>query len=159
MIVGGVNIRWSPKLRPEKLQRLYETDARGIVDEELIDEVGYTLYSRCDSILTVTEAFAGRLKCPGCGFVSERETGTGGAAERLHCPECGWEASWHEYHKSWQHRQLWGGNAVPVFQEFVRRFPDGHHSPAEDAADSTSSSTATTTTCAGTATTGRRQRT
>ena len=72
MMVGGVDIRWSPKLRPEKLQRLYETDARGIVDEELIDEVGYTLYSRCDSILTVTEAFAGRLKCPGCGFVSER---------------------------------------------------------------------------------------
>jgi predicted RNA-binding Zn-ribbon protein involved in translation (DUF1610 family) len=123
MMVGGVDIRWSPKLRPEKLQRLYETDARGIVDEELIDEVGYTLYSRCDSILTVTEAFAGRLKCPRCSVVSERETGTGGAAARLHCPGCGWEASWHEYHKSWQHRQLWGGNAVPVFQEFVRRFP------------------------------------
>jgi len=123
MILGGVNVRWAPKLRPEKLQRLYETDARGIVDEELIDEVGYTLYSRCESILTVTEAFAGRLKCPGCGFVIVREPVTGGADERICCPGCGWETTWPEYHQTWQHRELWGGNAVPVFQEFVRRFP------------------------------------
>jgi hypothetical protein len=123
MMLGGVNIRWAPKLRPEKLQRLYETDARGIQDEELIDEVGYTLYSRCESILTVTEAFAGRLKCPGCGFVIVREPGTGGPEARICCPECAWETTWREYHQTWQHRQLWGGNAVPVFQEFVRRFP------------------------------------
>lgn len=124
MIVGGVELRWAPKLRPEKLRRLYETDARGILDEELIDEVAFTLYSRCDSILTVTEAFRGWVKCPGCGQIVLRPTdGTGPKEESLHCAGCGWQASWAEYHRSWQNRQLWGGNAVEWFEEYVRRFP------------------------------------
>jgi hypothetical protein len=46
--VGGVDIRWAHKLRPEKLRRLYELDAQGLADAELIDEVGDTLYSRCE---------------------------------------------------------------------------------------------------------------
>jgi hypothetical protein len=122
--VGGVDIRWSPKLRPEKLQRLYETDARGIIDDELIDEVAFTLYSRCESILTVTEAFRGRVKCPGCGQIVPRPMRrTGPEEEILHCAGCGWQASWAAYHRSWQHRQLWGGNAVEAFEAYVRGLP------------------------------------
>jgi predicted RNA-binding Zn-ribbon protein involved in translation (DUF1610 family) len=123
--VGGVEIRWAPKLRPEKLFRLYQTDARGILDEELIDEVAYALYSRCESILTITEAFAGRLKCPGCGFLIHRQT-SGGCDEMMHCPECAWQATWTEYHQTWQNRQLWGGNAVEAFQEYVRCLPSAN---------------------------------
>lgn len=124
MKVGGVEVRWAPKLRPEKLQRLYETDARGILDEEQIDEVAYTLYSRCDSILTVTEAFRGRVKCPGCAAIVSRPMGGAGPTEEImHCEGCGWRATWAEYHRSWQNRQLWGGNAVEWFEEYVRRFP------------------------------------
>lgn len=123
MKVGGVDVRWAPKLRPEKLRRLYELDAQGLADEELIDEVGYTLYSRCESILTVTETFYGRVPCPGCGTVILRERDTGSEEEMLHCDHCSWQATWREYHRSWQDRQLWGGNAVEAFQEFVRRFP------------------------------------
>src|SRR5438445_4158500 len=85
MDVGGVDVRWAPKLRPEKLRRLYELDAQGLADEELIDEVGYTLYSRCESILTVTESFRGRVPCPGCGAVVLREPGTGPQEEMLCC--------------------------------------------------------------------------
>jgi hypothetical protein len=121
--VGGVDIRWAPKLRPEKLRRLYELDAQGLADQELIDDVGYTLYSRCESILTVTEAFEGRVRCPGCGTVILRQSGTGPQEEILRCDHCSWQATWRDYHQSWRHRQLWGGNAVPAFQEFVRRFP------------------------------------
>jgi hypothetical protein len=33
MKAGGVEIRWAPRLRPEKLLRLYQTDARGTLDE------------------------------------------------------------------------------------------------------------------------------
>ena len=123
MKVGGVDVRWAPKLRPEKLRRLYELDAQGLADEELIDEVGYTLYSRCESILTVTESFRGRVPCPGCGAVVLREPGTGPQEEMLCCGHCSWQAMWREYHQSWQNRQLWGRNAAEAFQEFVRRFP------------------------------------
>jgi hypothetical protein len=129
MKVGGVDVRWAPKLRPEKLRRLYELDAQGLVDEELIDEVAYTLYSRCESILTVTEAFQGRVPCPGCGAVIRRDPETASqprywtAGEMLRCGHCSWQATWKEYHRSWQDRQLWGGNAVEAFEEFVHRFP------------------------------------
>jgi hypothetical protein len=121
--VGGVDVRWAPKLRPEKLRRLYELDAQGRVDEELMDEVGYTLYSRCESILTVTETFHGRVPCPGCGVIILRDRGTCADEEILRCGHCSWQATWKEYHRSWQDRQLWGGNAVEAFEEFVRRFP------------------------------------
>ena len=39
--------RWSPKLSRQILKRLYDKDAMGIKDEELANEVGYALYTRC----------------------------------------------------------------------------------------------------------------
>jgi hypothetical protein len=118
MIVGGVDVRWAPRLRPEKLRRLYATDARGIIDEELLDEVAYALYARCDSILTVTESIWGQTKCPRCALmITPTEEG------QILCPECSWQASRTEYHKTWEHQQLNGTNARNVFQEFVRRLP------------------------------------
>jgi hypothetical protein len=118
MKVGGVDVRWAPRLKPEKLRQLYETDARGILDEDLLDEVAFALYSRCDSLLTVTESIWGKTKCPRCSYgITPTEAG------QLHCPECDWQATSAEYHKSWEHQQLNGTNALGVFQEFVRCFP------------------------------------
>jgi len=55
-------IQWAKKVSPNKIRRLYNLDAQGIMDEELIDDVAYTFYARCESILTVTEASRGRVK-------------------------------------------------------------------------------------------------
>jgi hypothetical protein len=118
MKVGGVEVRWAPRLRPEKLRRLYETDAQGIMDLELLDEVAYTLYSRCDSILTVTESIEGKTKCPRCGYGIAATPGG-----ELHCPECQWQATKAEYHRCWEHQQLNGRNALAAFQTFVRLLP------------------------------------
>jgi hypothetical protein len=118
MKAGGVDVRWAPRLRPDRIRRLYETDARGIVDEELIDEVAYALYSRCDSILTVTESIWGKTKCPRCAFmIAPAEE------DQLRCPQCAWLASRAEYHQTWEHQQLNGTNAKDVFEAFVRQFP------------------------------------
>lgn len=118
MKVGGVDVRWAPRLRPEKLRRLYQTDARGIIDDELLDEVAYALFARCESILAVTESLWGITRCPRCG------TGITPTLDRqLDCPGCGWHATVQEYHRSWEHQQLNGTNAIAVFQEFVQRLP------------------------------------
>jgi len=61
--------RWASKVPNAKIQRLYGSDANGILDEELVDEVGWALWSRYDSILQVTEAHYGRVICPACGAV------------------------------------------------------------------------------------------
>jgi hypothetical protein len=55
-------IEWASRVNPGAIRRLYETDARGIVDEEQIDDVGYALYWRCQSIIAATEAYDGRVR-------------------------------------------------------------------------------------------------
>jgi hypothetical protein len=118
VIVGGVNVRWAPRLRPERLRRLYESYARGIVDEELIDDVACTLYARCESILTVTESIWGKTRCPRCASMITPSDG-----RLLLCAECNWQASCEDYHKTWQHQHLNGTNAIGIFREFVRQLP------------------------------------
>jgi hypothetical protein len=46
-------------VRQRDIRRLYETDAPGIHDEELIDEVGYGLLVRWGSFITAVESVAG----------------------------------------------------------------------------------------------------
>jgi hypothetical protein len=49
-------ICWARHVSREKIRQLYRQDAQGIVDEELIDEVGTALYARCQSILLLSSA-------------------------------------------------------------------------------------------------------
>ena len=110
-------IRWPPRVQKIKLRRLYEADAQGIVDTELIDDVGITLFVRCQAILEVAEAKAGRVRCPRCArqgqtMVIEREHQPGDARDEvLTCPQCGWQITWGEYAKSFRRRQLNVGGA------------------------------------------------
>lgn len=114
------SIRWAPKVAQEKIRRLYRNDAAGLADEELIDEVAYGLYARCESILTVTDAHFGKVKCPACGRIILGH-GTG-AGKLLRCGKCSWRLPWEDYHRSYQKKQLFGGNATEVFREFHASF-------------------------------------
>ncbi|MGC9468959.1 MAG: hypothetical protein ACP5HS_10245 [Anaerolineae bacterium] len=107
---------WAPRVRPEKIRRLYELDAQGIIDEELIDDVGYSLLARCESFIRANEAVAGRARCPNCGATvahpAQKE-------ELLQCP-CDWSLSWADYFATIQHKQLSGAAPVlALFQAFV----------------------------------------
>jgi hypothetical protein len=93
---GRSEIKWSPRVPQWKIRRLYELDAQGILDEELLDDVGITLLLRCRDILTIHEAKRGRVKCPRCAdqrerTIIERVSQKGDARdEAIVCPECGW---------------------------------------------------------------------
>ncbi len=65
-----LSIRWSPKVRPDKIRRLYESEAVGRLDEALLDDVLIGLYLRCTSIARVTEAVDGRVTCPQCEHIT-----------------------------------------------------------------------------------------
>lgn len=117
-----MNLHWAPRVPRHTIRRLYETDALGIVDEELLDEVAYGLYSRCQSILTVTQAAEGKVQCPVCERLLVRQDLTD-KQEVIHCPECGWQITWEQYFKSYQHKQLHGGGAVDAFKAYVEQFP------------------------------------
>ena len=111
--------RWARRVPPHKIRRLYLLDAKGIVDVELIDEVGYAMYARCESIRTVTEVHAGRAKCPSCGEIVRHHWKKD---EPLDC-ECGWSVTWGEYLKTYQGKQLHGGTGRRAFLDFLERWP------------------------------------
>lgn len=121
-------IRWPPRVPRHKLRQLYEADAQGIVDVELIDEVGITLLVRCQAILEVAEAKEGRIRCPRCARQGEattiqRERRPGDARDEvLACPRCGWQITWGEYAKSFKRRQLNIGGAREAFQGYLERY-------------------------------------
>lgn len=103
---------WAPRVTQAKIRQFYETDAKGIYDDDLIEEVGYSLLARCQSFVEAKEAVAGRARCPCCSTIIPH---TGRKDDLLRCT-CGWELTWGEYFKTIQHKQLSG--AEPVFEQF-----------------------------------------
>ena len=111
---------WAARVPQEKVRRLYETDAKGIHDEELIDEVGYALLARCESFIAANEVMWGDLACPHC---SAKVPHGQNKEEVLRCP-CGWELTWGEYVSTIRHRQLSGAEPVlRLFRDYAERFP------------------------------------
>jgi hypothetical protein len=105
----------------ELIWRLYENDALGFTDLELLDEVGWRLLARCRSFIQAVEAVSGRVSCPVCAQLILH---TGTPEEVLQCPACGWETTWGEFFSTIQHKQLSGAEpVVRLFQEFIRLFP------------------------------------
>jgi hypothetical protein len=128
MGTGRSEIRWSPRVPKWKIRRLYELDARGILDEELLDDVGFTLLLRCRDIVTIDEARRGRVKCPRCATqrkrtIIERTYGEGDVRDEvITCPECGWRITWGEYALSFKRKQLNSGGALTAFERYIRGF-------------------------------------
>ncbi len=118
-------VRWAGPVRQDEVRRLYESDARGLSDEGLIDDVGCGLYLRCRSILAVTAAARGQVSCPRCARLiprAGRDNSAPSLAECLHCPGCGWHTTWGRYRATFQGRQLYGAGGMEAFQTFLSRF-------------------------------------
>jgi hypothetical protein len=121
-------VTWSPRVPKHKLRRLYTRVAQGIWDEELIDDVGMTLYMRCRDILIIHRALHDKkVTCPRClRDGNERLLGRGGRGDVIHCDACGWEMTWRAYHRAFKKRQLNPGGAVDAFETFMRDFAASH---------------------------------
>ncbi len=113
---------WAPRVNPHLIRRLYESDARGIVDEELIDKVGYALDARCRSILRATEAHGGRVTCPRCEAPIVRPSPHWRPADLVACARCSWRVLWRDYFRTYQDKHLHGGAATPFFAAFIDEF-------------------------------------
>ena len=112
---------WAPRLKAYLIRRLYEKDAAGIQDDELLEQVGWALHARCQSFVWAMEATQGRAHCPACSQVVVHHLKS---QETLHCSGCGWECTWRDYWKTIRNQQLNGGpEVVAIFQDFVEQFP------------------------------------
>ena len=112
--------KWAPRVAKRDISRLYELNAKGIYDEDLINEVGYGLLARCQSFIDAVDAVGGRARCPQC---SETVQHKGTKEEWLQC-DCGWKLRWGDYFKTIQHKQLSGAEPVlRQFRAFMSAFP------------------------------------
>jgi hypothetical protein len=117
-------ITWSPKLHTAKIWQLYQNDARGTVDEDLVNDVGFGLLQRCRSIWLVTQR---QVECPRCGVAYKlHEKGVWKlqpGPQPCPTPGCGWETTAEEWHASWRHRDLLGTAALPAMETYLHDYP------------------------------------
>jgi hypothetical protein len=112
---------WAPRVPPAKIKRLYELDARGILDDDLLLDVGYRLYSRCKSILTISRIWRDKqLPCPRCEAIVLIDADRTEIDFVLNCTMCGWTLPWKSYWATFRHQELGGGGAIPLFEAYIR---------------------------------------
>lgn len=106
-------MRWASRVKLGHVSRLYDLAKIGIYDDELLLEVGWGLYARCRSILTVKRAVErGEIPCPQCGetvyrhvkhqMYLERKTASR-ARLRFPCPGCNRELTWYDCREALRH--------------------------------------------------------
>ena len=114
---ASAKIRWAPRLRPILLKQLYDLDAQGIRDIDLCNEVGITLYARCQTYVLVSR---GKVRCPKCGtaFAISHEGNNV-------CPGdgCGWHTTSTDYRQSIKNHYAFPGRAMDAFLSFHQRYP------------------------------------
>ena len=79
------DFKWATRLSKNDIYRLYQSEASGLLDEQLVDEVGIGLYSRCETIEQVTE----RL-CPRCSEVIQGAFDGDNPDRQIACQQCQW---------------------------------------------------------------------
>ena len=111
---------WAKKVPPNLIRRLYEQDAKGIYDEELIDDIGMRLYARVDSMLMVTSSNLGKAICIECRTEIPHNYQRGFL---LNCSKCGWSMPFGEFNDSYKKQTLHGYGALTELQEFINKYP------------------------------------
>jgi hypothetical protein len=114
---------WASKVAQSLIRRLYESDARGRLDDELLTDVGSALYSRCLSIIMVTNR---QVSCPRCDHTFATNWQWDKRHDQMHirCSACDrWEITGAQYRQSVERDNLAAMMALPVFQTYVERWP------------------------------------
>jgi ribosomal protein L37AE/L43A len=116
---GPATPKWEPKLSQRLIARLYDEDAKGLRDEAVVDEVGIRLMARVGSMMVVTRAVGGDVKCPMCPNTIKRKCVP---EEVLRCP-CGWIGTWENFRKAYKKESLLAVGMMPYLEAFVEEFP------------------------------------
>ncbi|MDR2964185.1 MAG: hypothetical protein LBU88_00220 [Treponema sp.] len=113
-------LTWAKKVPRHKIKKLYEQDAKGIYDEELVDDVGLSLYVRVDSMLMVTSSNLGKAVCIECRTEIPHNYNRNFL---LKCSKCGWTILFGEFNDSYKKQTLHGYGALPELKNFYEKYP------------------------------------
>ena len=59
-------MKWAPRIKPGQVLQLYKTNSSGLYDEDLLLEIGWGLFARCEATVKVGRAYQGEVPCPVC---------------------------------------------------------------------------------------------
>jgi hypothetical protein len=126
---------WARRVSRAKVRRLYQSDAQGMLDLDLLDEVGYGMYARCRDMFEVQQARdSGQVPCRHCHTPIPRQghrwPHARRKAERLRCGACDWQVTWGEYYDSYSGNRMLPGSAEQAFRAYLERWPRAR-TPAE----------------------------
>ncbi|MBN1371389.1 MAG: hypothetical protein JW987_05460 [Anaerolineaceae bacterium] len=122
-------IEWSPRVSLAKIRELYVNEARGTVEDELIEEVGFGLLARCQSIMEYTAACEeGKVRCMRCakqGQTTIIQRNMSKPSALIRCPVCGWQVRWRVYKNESENYdgQLLAGHAREAFTRYLAVYP------------------------------------
>jgi hypothetical protein len=115
--------KWEHRASKNRIEHLYKSVGDGFLDEELINDAGFPLFVRCQSILKFCDSVKGHPHCPVCDVhiqVMWKKD------EILRCPECDRTCPWKEYQKTYKYKHLFVGGLEPYVREFVEKFEVTH---------------------------------
>lgn len=124
---------WAKQVSRSDIRRLFESEAQGMLDEELLDKVHFAIYARVCDMFEVRQAQQfGRITCRKCGETVPQPFQMGSANKNnlLQCSQCGWQVTCGEYYNSYTGKSLLPGSAVALFESYLERFPQAQ-SPQE----------------------------
>ncbi len=118
--------RWAKRVARRDIQRLYDSDARGMLDEDLLNEVHFGIYARVCDMFEVYEAQQfGRVTCRHCRTPVPQpfQMGSQNKSNALECEECGWKVTCGELYQSYTGKSMLPGSVVELFRTYLERFP------------------------------------
>jgi hypothetical protein len=109
---------WARKVPRHKIRQLYRSDARGILDEDRVDDVAYRFYARCAYLLALAKAGAEEGVTAWRGRVVQRPPRWDGFVKLARYP---WEIS--RYEAFADTGLLAEGRTAALLAYFVERLP------------------------------------
>jgi hypothetical protein len=124
----GLNqCKWPEKVNKREIERLYYDNLKMIYDEELLDEVGYKIYTRCvEAKLIMEYLWKKQIKCMSCGniinlnkiFTLEEFEDHKWKNVPFKC-KCGNNYTFNGYRTSYRKNNMPRGNASKIFDDFI----------------------------------------
>ncbi len=110
--------KWCEKVSRSDLQKLYKGEAAGMLDEDLLEDIGITFYMRCTQAKRVRELMEkGQMLCLQCGEVL-----TCTSYEGVVTCTCGYSYTYREYRRSCNSANMPGGRATPIFESYAQKW-------------------------------------
>jgi hypothetical protein len=116
---------WAERVSRRDIQRLYESDAQGLLDEDLLDQVHFAIHARILDMFEVREAQqTGRIRCRQCSeyLLQFYRMGSRHKQDVLKCEKCSWQTTCGEFYDSYTGRSLLPGSATELFENYLGRF-------------------------------------